>query len=141
MPDKLDAEEHGLILFDGICNFCNGWVNFLLKHDRAGYFRFAPLQSAAAQRVLQTHRLPQDQLASVILIEGGRCFVESDAVIRICRRLPGVWKLFAILRFIPRSWRDGAYRWVARHRYRLFGQRERCMIPTPEVRNRFLNED
>jgi|HigsolmetaAR203D_1030402.scaffolds.fasta_scaffold01360_16 predicted DCC family thiol-disulfide oxidoreductase YuxK len=147
----MNAEKHGLILFDGVCVLCSWTVQWIIRRDRAGYFRFAPLQSETAQKLIREHAAAGQDIRtdprqtnrpdSIILLEGGRLFTESTAALRIARRLDGPWKLAAALLIVPKSVRDAAYRWVARNRYRWFGRRDRCMIPSPGIRDRFLSVD
>ncbi|GAB3328864.1 thiol-disulfide oxidoreductase DCC family protein [Hymenobacter humi] len=130
------------ILFDGVCNLCNGFVQFVIRHDPEGRFRFAALQSEAAQAVLADLGLDPAALPrepeSVLLVSGGRLYSHSTAVLRIARRLGGVWQLAGLGWLMPRRWRDGLYRFVARNRYRWFGRQESCMLPTPALKARFL---
>ena len=131
-----------LILFDGVCNLCNGFVQFVIRHDPAGRFRFAALQSAAGQAVLAAHGLDANAIAtepdSVLLELDGRLYSHSGAVLRIARELGGPWRLLLAGYMLPRPWRDAAYRFVARHRYRWFGRQESCWLPTPELKARFM---
>jgi predicted DCC family thiol-disulfide oxidoreductase YuxK len=131
------------ILFDGVCNLCNGFVQFVIRHDARGQFRFAALQSAAGQALLAAHAQPLTPAAlanpaSVLLVADGRVYSHSAAVLRIAGRLGGVWRLAAVGWLLPRPWRDALYRFVARHRYRWFGRQESCWLPTPALRARFL---
>jgi len=128
------------ILFDGVCNLCNGFVQFVIRHDRRGHFRFAALQSELGQALLAAHgqALPASGPESVVLLEGGQYYSHSAAVLRIAGGLGGVWRLAAGGWLLPQSWRDALYRYVARHRYRWFGRQESCWLPTPELRARFL---
>ncbi|UOQ52644.1 thiol-disulfide oxidoreductase DCC family protein [Hymenobacter cellulosivorans] len=128
------------ILFDGVCNLCNGFVQFVIQRDAPGHFRFASLQSAAGQALLAEHglRLGPAGPETVMLVERGRIFTHSTAVLRIARQLGGPWALLYAFIVVPKPLRDAAYRFVARHRYQWFGQREACMLPTPELRQRFL---
>ena len=131
-----------LILFDGVCNLCNGFVQFVIEHDPAGRFRFAALQSVAGQAVLAAHGLDANAVAtepdSVLLELNGQLYSHSDAVLRIARELGGPWRLLLAGYVLPRAWRDAAYRLVARNRYRWFGRQESCWLPTPELKARFL---
>ena len=126
------------ILFDGVCNFCDYWVQVALKKDRKGELRFAPLQSEAATQLLMQHHLNTTNLTSVVLIENGKAYTQSTAVCRICRHLSGGWKLLYGFLIIPRFIRDGIYNFIARNRYKWFGKKEACMIPSAEQRSRFL---
>ncbi len=131
------------ILFDGVCNLCNGFVQFVIRHDAAGQFRFAALQSAAGQALLAAHGHPLTPAAladpaSVVLVAEGRVYTHSAAVLRIAGRLGGGWRLAAVGWLLPAPWRDALYRFVARHRYRWFGRQASCWLPTPALRARFL---
>lgn len=133
-------QETAVVLFDGVCNFCNSSVNFLLHRDRDGAFRFAALQSEAGQKLLAEAGLEHHDLDSMVLIEGDRVAVKSTAALRAARRLPGPWFMTGLLLLVPRRLRDWCYDGFAARRYRWFGKREACMIPTAEMRSRFLDE-
>ena len=127
-----------IVLFDGVCNFCNATINFVIEHDKAGYFKFAPLQSGMGEELMAKHDIDRVKTDSVILVENGKAFTHSEAALRIAKRLDGVWSWAYALIVIPRPLRDLAYRLFAKQRYRLFGRRDACMMPTPEIRARFL---
>ena len=127
-----------IVLFDGVCNLCNGSVQFLLKRDPEGRFRFASLQSDAGRSLMTEHGLDPDALSSVVVVEDGRVWQESSAALRIARHLPGAWKLLRVFAAVPRPLRDALYRWIARNRYHWFGKTETCWLPTPELKARFL---
>ena len=127
-----------IVLFDGVCNLCSGAVRFVIPRDPRGRFRFASLQSAPGQRILAEQGIDRRGLDSIILIEDGRWYAESDAILRTARLLGGPWRLAVVFRVIPRPLRDRLYRLVARNRYRWFGRKEACWLPTPELRTRFL---
>jgi predicted DCC family thiol-disulfide oxidoreductase YuxK len=129
-----------VILFDGVCNLCNGLVRFIIARDLAGRFQFAALQSLAATRLLSGRRLPDDAGDTIILLEGDRISTQSTAALRIARGLRAPWNLAYAAIVIPRPLRDAIYRWVARNRYRWFGKRDECVVPTPAQRARFLDE-
>ena len=126
------------ILFDGECNLCNGFVDFVIRRDRAGRFQFAPLQSEFARRAL-AHGAPAPARDSVVLLESGRVYVESTAALRIFRRLSAGWPLLYALIVVPAFLRDAAYRWIARNRYRWFGRRPTCRVPGDGERGRFIS--
>ena len=128
-----------LVLFDGVCRFCNASVNFIIDHDRRGRVRFAALQSAAGQEVLRRFGLPTAGFDSLVLVEGGRCYTRSGAALRIARWLDGFWPVLSALIMLPPVLRDGAYDLLARNRYRWFGRFDACRMPTPELRQRFLD--
>jgi predicted DCC family thiol-disulfide oxidoreductase YuxK len=143
-----------VILFDGVCNLCNAAVQFIMRRDAHAFFRFAPLQSEAASRLLAAHDAspatavaPPTRLASgdtdpwqsIVLIEDGRVYRRSTAVLRIARRLGAFWPILSILLVLPAPWRDAVYAFIARNRYRWFGRHDTCMIPTREQRSRFLD--
>jgi predicted DCC family thiol-disulfide oxidoreductase YuxK len=126
-----------IVLFDGVCNFCNGWVNFVIARDRSKYFKFAPMQSDIGQE-LRAKCGVSEEVDSIILIEDDTAYVHSTAALRILRRLGGIWPIFYGLMIVPKPIRDFFYKLFARNRYRLFGKKDVCMVPTPEVRERFL---
>lgn len=128
-----------LVLFDGVCNLCNGSVRFLLRRDRRKRFRFAALQSATGQAALRQHSLSATQFATIVVIENGRAHTESSAALLLAQRLPWPWPLLAAFTIVPRPLRDAVYAWVSRNRYRWFGRRESCMLPSPEFADRFLD--
>ncbi len=127
------------IVFDGVCLLCNGWVKFLLRHDRRARYRFAAMQGQAGRALLQQHGLDPDDPLSFLLVNHSGAWSDSDAIVRVLAGLGGLWRLAAVLRMIPRGLRDIGYRLIARNRYRWFGRRERCMLPTPKQHARFLD--
>ena len=127
-----------MLLFDGVCTLCNGFVRFVIDRDPAGRFQFAPLQSDAARRVLGS--APQPLPDSLVLVENGRLFMRSSAALRVARGLRFPWPLAYVFVAVPRPVRDWMYDAVARNRYRWFGRRDVCMVPTPELRARFLDD-
>ncbi|GAA4005612.1 thiol-disulfide oxidoreductase DCC family protein [Hymenobacter fastidiosus] len=134
------ASEPATILFDGVCNLCNGFVQFVIRHDPAGRFRFAALQSAGGQALLAAHgvALGAEDPETVMLVADGKVYTHSTAVLHIARGLGGFWQLLYGGILLPRSGRDALYRFVARHRYQWFGRQDACMLPTPELKQRFL---
>lgn len=126
------------VLFDGVCNLCNGTVQFIIRNDRRGRFRFAALQSEAGRELLLQYQLPEKALNTVVLIAGGRAFTRSTAALEIARRLDGAWPICYAAVALPRFLRDSAYNFIARNRYRWFGKQEACMMPSPELKQRFL---
>jgi len=128
-----------ILLFDGVCNFCNDAVNFMLDQDREGRFRFAALQSEVGQKLLAEHGLADLPLSTSVLIHGDRAYKDSDGMLRAVLLLGGPFRLLAPLLFLPRTLRDPVYRAFARNRYRWFGRSEQCRVPTPETRGRFLS--
>lgn len=131
--------EHPVILFDGICNFCNSSVQFVLKRDKKKVFLFTPLQSEPGKKHMEQYGMPENELSSFVLIEKGKLFTRSTAALRVCRYLAGGWPLCYGFIIIPPFIRDGVYNWIARNRYKWFGVRQECMIPSPETRARFLS--
>lgn len=131
--------ETPIVLFDGVCNLCNGAVQWIVKRDRKAVFCFASLQSEAAQEALRAvgHTTPLPD--SLVLIADGAVSVRTAAVLGIARRLPFPWPLAVVLFVVPPFLRDPIYSWIARNRYRWFGKRETCMVPTKELRARFLD--
>lgn len=138
--DKLNeqTEHHVVVLIDGVCHLCQGLTKFIIKRDPAGVFRFASLQSDIGQEFLRQGGLPADLIETVIVVENGAYYTRSAAALRISRRLPFPWPLLYGFIIVPRALRDVIYKWVAKNRYRWFGKDEECMIPTPDIRRRFL---
>ncbi|GLY10750.1 thiol-disulfide oxidoreductase DCC family protein [Pseudobacillus badius] len=128
---------HPVILFDGECNFCDSSVQFIIKNDPQGLFHFASLQSDTGQELLNKHNVPSD-IDSMILIEGDKVYDKSAAALRICRHLKGAWKLLYAFIIVPRPLRNAAYDFIAKNRYKWFGKKESCMLPSPSVRARFI---
>ncbi len=131
--------RHPVLLFDGVCNLCNGLVQFVIRRDPEGHFRFASLQSEAGQTLAAEAGLPTDDLTTAVLYHQGHFHLKSDMALEVARQLGGFWRVFYAFRIIPRAIRNAVYDWVARNRYQWFGKRESCMIPTPDLKARFLD--
>ena len=139
---NLTGPSHPILFFDGVCGLCNRFVDFMLKADSRSRYRYAPLQGETAQRLLG----PQDQAGgpqagdpqSFVFLEKDKRYERSNAVLLALSGLGGVWRLISLLYVFPRPLRDSVYRIVARNRYRWFGKRDECRLPTPEERDRFL---
>lgn len=131
-------DPHPVILFDGICNFCNSSVNFIIRRNRRKDIHFAALQSEAGKQLIKEYRLPVKEMESIVFIEKGKVHVRSTATLHICRHLTGLWPVCYGFIIIPRFIRDGIYNWIAQNRYKWFGVQDQCMVPTPDVRERFL---
>ena len=131
-------EQQPLILFDGVCNFCNSAVNFTIRRDKLKIIKFAPLQSAVGNQFLRQYNLPTEEMRSFIFIENGVAYTQSTAAIKVCKYLNNLWPLCKVFLIVPKFIRDGAYNWIAKNRYKWFGTRQSCMIPTPDVKARFL---
>lgn len=127
-----------ILLFDGVCNLCNGFVQNIITRDRLGVIRYTSLQSAAGQLLLKKAGLNDFTMDTVVLIEGEKKYLKSDAALRIFRHLGGGWSYLSYLSIIPKFIRDAIYDLIARNRYRWFGKRATCMLPRPEWENRFL---
>lgn len=130
--------DYPIILFDGVCNFCNGAINFIIKRDKKRVFRYAALQSEAGQQLLKQHDLSTTDLDSFVLVYKGKTYKKTSAALQVAQILGGAWRLTRIFRIFPSPIRDLAYTIIANNRYRWFGKKESCMIPTPEVRSLFL---
>jgi len=128
-----------IILFDGVCNLCNSSVQFIIKRDPESRFRFAALQSPFGQEQLRKFHLPVNQLYSVMLIENGQVFQKSTAALKIARNLSGGWPLLYGFILVPPFMRNWIYDWIAANRFKWFGKRAECMIPTPELKARFIS--
>jgi predicted DCC family thiol-disulfide oxidoreductase YuxK len=129
-----------IILFDGVCNFCNSAVNFVIKRDKNSALKFTTLQSGIAHQMLVNQNIPTNDLSSFVFIENKKIYTRSTAALRVCTYLTGLWPLMYGFIIVPKFIRDGIYNWVAKNRYRWFGKKEECMIPTPEIKAKFLNK-
>lgn len=127
-----------IVLFDGVCNLCTGSVQFVIRRDPQGLFRFASIQSPVGRRLYEEQGLSGDRLETILVLDGGRALTHSDAALAVASRLGWPWRAAAAFRIVPKAWRDAAYRWIARNRYRWFGRHEQCLVPTPDLRRRFL---
>lgn len=130
--------KNSIILFDGVCNLCNFFINFLIDRDPHKQFRFASLQSDIAKEILLKHNLSEDELDSVVLIQRQGVYIKSDAVLQILNSLSFPWHLTRIFMILPRGIRDRIYDWVAKNRLRWFGKRDTCRMPESDTKERFL---
>jgi predicted DCC family thiol-disulfide oxidoreductase YuxK len=130
--------EKSIILFDGVCNLCSGAVQFILKRDHKKNFVFASLQSEIGKTLLSKYKV-DTSVETIILLQDDKYFSQSTAALEIARQLSGGWPLLYAFVIIPRFIRDGIYDWISRNRYRFFGKKDACMIPSPEWKNRFLD--
>jgi predicted DCC family thiol-disulfide oxidoreductase YuxK len=130
--------NHPIILYDGVCHLCNGVINYILPRDKKRYFRFSPLQSETGQALLQKFNLPTDDYDSFVLVEGDKHYVRSGAAIKVMQGMGFPYSLGATLWILPRPLRDALYNWVAKNRYKWFGQYDTCLMPTPDIKERFL---
>lgn len=137
LPDGVPG-EHPVLLFDGVCNLCERSVQFVIERDPEGLFRFAPLQSEVATKLLADHAVDPAALDSVVLVDGDQVYTKSDAVLRTAVHLGGLYRLLGPFRFLPKRFRGWAYDFVANRRYSWFGKKESCMMPTPDISSRFL---
>jgi predicted DCC family thiol-disulfide oxidoreductase YuxK len=127
-----------IILFDGVCNLCNSSVQFIIKRDPMGHFNFASLQSEIGQKLVEQYGIPKG-IESIIYIENNKVFIKSSAALRISRKLNGYWRYLTILSILPSSFRDFFYDVIAKNRYKWFGKKESCLLPTKETKKRFLD--
>lgn len=127
-----------LILFDGVCNFCNFWVNFIIDRDSKAFFKFTALQSDTARQILKSNKIDAMKIDSIVLVINGKIFFKSSAAFQIARKLDGFWKLLYIFIIIPPFMRDRIYDFIASNRYKWFGKTETCRIPTDDEKHRFI---
>ena len=130
-----------IVIFDGVCNFCNGSVNFIIKRDPRAVFAFTPRQHRCGQSLIQEYQVPELAADAILLIKHGRCYLRTDAVLEITKDISGLWFLLRVLKIVPRPLRDYFYNLFARNRYQLFGKRASCMIPAADVRSRFIVDE
>lgn len=136
--DRAFIERHAIVLFDGYCNLCTRSVQFILPRDRKGQFYFLSLQDDKADKLFALLGRPKPAVDSVVVVDKGKVATRSSAALHIAARLTGGWPLFTIFWIIPKFIRDAVYDWIARNRYRWFGQKETCWLPQPEWKARFL---
>ncbi len=134
----MNQQPTHIILFDGVCNLCNGVVQFVIKRDKKGLFHFAALQSEGGAQILQKHNLPQQKFDSFVLLEEGKIYTKSTAALKIAKHLGGGLSVLYALIIVPKALRDIVYSFVARNRYRFFGKKNECMLPTPALKQKFL---
>jgi len=134
----VNSKEHTLILFDGICNFCNGSVNFIINRDRNDSFRFIPIQSDAGKNLCKQLGVNPLENDTFIVYKGGKVYTRSTAALRIVKKLSGLWPALYVFYFVPKFIRDSAYHLIAKNRYKWFGKKNSCMVPTPELREKFI---
>jgi len=128
-----------ILVFDGVCVLCSHWVRFVLRHDRRRLYRFAAMQTPTGRELLINHGVDPDNPVSFLLIEEGRGYTDTDAIVRVLRSFGRHWKVAAaLLAVVPRFIRNPLYRWTARNRYRLFGRHDVCTVPGPHIADRFL---
>jgi predicted DCC family thiol-disulfide oxidoreductase YuxK len=140
MSTPARSQSAAVVLFDGVCPLCHAAVRWIVRHDPGGQFRCAPLDSEVGRAVLEGAGAlpPRSEPETVVLVEDGRVWERSDAILRIASGVGAPWRWLAVLRLLPRGLRDAAYGWVARGRYRWFGRLDACPLPPPELRDRFL---
>lgn len=131
-------EDLQIIIFDGHCNFCNGAVNFIIKRNSRNTFKFSPVQSDIARKLMLKHQVHEVGNDTFIFIKEDQCFLRTSAALEIVKDLDGPWFIFRMFTIVPPFIRDYFYNLLAKNRYRLFGKRSACMVPSQEIRNRFL---
>ncbi len=132
-------EQYPILLFDGVCNLCNQTVQFIIEQDKKNIFRFAALQSEYGQNMLKKHQLFDNQLNSVVLIYKNKTYTHAAAPLEVLRLLGGFWQFGYIFKLVPSFFSNMVYRWIARNRYKWFGAKESCWLPTAELKSRFLD--
>ncbi len=130
-------DKHGIILFDGVCNLCDGFVQRIIAADQKDFFRFASLQSNAGKDLLKPYPHLQD-LKSIVYLEGNKTYTKSTAALKIASHLNGIWTVLLLGYVFPKFIRDKGYNLVAKYRYKWFGRKEQCMVPTPALKTKFL---
>lgn len=137
-PATTDLPTGPVVLFDGVCNLCAWAVQFIIERDPRGIFRFASLQSDTGRRLMAAHGLDPGQLDTFVLVEDGRAYTKSTAALKVSRHLSGLWPICHICIALPHFVRDPFYGFIAKNRYRWFGKKDSCLMPTPELRAKFL---
>ena len=129
---------HSIILFDGVCNLCNGAINFVIKRDNSNVFKFAPLQENSGILLLKKYAINPQKLDTIILIENDRVYLKSSAALRISKKMSNLWPLLYVCIVLPKFLRDAVYDYIAKNRYTWFGKKDECMIPSPTTKDKFL---
>lgn len=138
MGEHNTIAQQDILLFDGVCNLCNSAVNFVIDHDPNGIFKFAALQSNFGQKKLKELNLNPEDFDSIVLLSDNKIFVKSTAALKVAKRLSGLWPMLYGYIIIPAFIRDAAYNFVAKNRYRIWGRTNQCRIPSPELKQRFI---
>jgi len=133
------SSDKKIVLFDGVCNLCNSSVQFIIKHDQKEQFVFGSLQGKAGQQYLTKYKLPANSFNSFMLVEGDTLYTKSGAALRMLKHLGGAWSLLYGFMIVPRVLRDAVYNLIARNRYAWFGKTDACWLPSPELKQRFLD--
>src|SRR5690554_3463488 len=132
-------DSFDIVLFDGVCNLCNSAVDLIVRNDKKGQIKVGALQDAKTKELLKDYHINQDYLDSIILIRGDEVYYKSRAALEVTKKLSGLWPLLYGFILVPAFIRDPVYDWIARNRYRWFGKKETCRLPTADERARFLN--
>lgn len=135
------TQDRSIIFFDGVCNLCNSSIDFVLKRDKKDKFLVGALQDDLSRKILADHQVKEAYLDSIILLEDGVIYYKSTAALRIARHLSGLWPVFYPLIIVPKVLRDSVYDWIGTNRYKWFGKKNTCRLPTPEEKAKFLSED
>jgi len=131
-------EQNPIILFDGYCNLCNSWIDFIIKRDKSKIFKFAAISSESGKEILKNYTVETEGIDSIILIENEKCYTKSSATLEITKRLSGIWPALYVLMILPKYFRDFIYDFIAKNRYRIFGRKESCRLPSPAEKERFI---
>jgi len=134
----MKSKDHKIILFDGVCNLCNGAVTYIIKRDKKNLFKFAALQSEIGQQLISKFNIDTSKVDSIILIDGEKHYEKSSAALRIAKYLSGAYPLLFGFMILPKFIRNAVYDYIAKNRYKWFGKKESCMIPTAELKSKFL---
>ncbi len=138
-PEMELPRDKKIILFDGVCNLCNSTVQFLIKHDKKDVFRFVALQSDLGQQIMAYIGIDTSKVDSIIVYEPGKAyFYKAEAALEIASAIGGVYSLLAVFKVVPKSISNAVYDYIARNRYKWYGKKEACMLPTPEIKAKFL---
>jgi predicted DCC family thiol-disulfide oxidoreductase YuxK len=130
-------ENHNIILFDGVCNLCEASIQFIIKHDHKNYFHFASQTSNIGKELLKDYDL--EEVDSIVFVSNTKAYIHSDAVLEVSKNLDGYSKHLYFFRYIPKVLRDAIYRFLAKYRYKVFGKKDSCMMPSNELKDRFLD--
>lgn len=136
--EGLIEDYQHIILFDGVCNLCAGWVHFLVRRDPSGEFHFCSVQSEAGKALLEFIGLPTDQIETMAYVRRGEIYLRSSAFLEIVKKLPSLWPVFSVGLYVPQRFRDWCYDLIAKNRYRIWGRKEQCLVPSGSIKERFI---
>jgi len=140
MADNIPSDQR-IVLYDGVCKLCNGWVNFLLRYDKTRSVRLAAVQTSKGKALLEAAGMSPDEINTIVLLDRGQVYLRAEAIFRVMKEMPWPWRAFSVLRFFPKFISDRCYNLIAKNRYRLFGRFDACQKPQADYPGRFIDRE